>query len=103
MTRKRARESLEQLLCSPCPHCEGTGQAKSVETVSFEILRKVEKSAALPSGSTRLVVKASAAVAAFLSDSESRVLDQLEKAIAKRIIIKAQESFRLGQYEITAQ
>jgi ribonuclease G len=103
MTRKRARESLEQLLCSPCPHCEGTGQAKSVETVSFEILRKVETSAALPSGSTRLVVKASAAVAAFLSDSESRVLDQLEKAIARRIIVKAQESFRLGQYEITAQ
>jgi ribonuclease G len=103
MTRKRARESLEQLLCSPCPHCEGTGQAKSVETVSFEILRKVEKTATPPSGSTRLVVKASAAVAAFLSDSESRVLDQLEKAIGKRIIVKAQESFRLGQYEITAQ
>ncbi|MET0154189.1 MAG: Rne/Rng family ribonuclease [Candidatus Binatia bacterium] len=103
MTRKRARESLEQLLCSPCPHCEGTGQAKSAETVSFEILRKVERGAAFPPSSSRLVVKASAAVAAFLSDSESRTLDQLEKTIAKRIIIKAQESFRPGQYEIIAQ
>jgi ribonuclease G len=103
MTRKRARESLQQLLCSPCPHCDGTGQAKSVETISFEILRKVEHGGAFPVSSSRLVVKASPAVAAFLSDSESRALDQLEKAISKRIIIKAQESFRSGQYEIIAQ
>jgi ribonuclease G len=103
MTRKRARESLEQLLCSPCPHCDGTGEAKSAETVSFEILRKVERGTSFPADSSRLVVKTSPAVAAFLSDSESRVLDQLEKAIAKRIIIKAQESFRAGQYEIIAQ
>ena len=50
-----------------------------------------------------MLVKTSSAVAAFLSDSENRVLDQIEKAIAKRIIIKAQEAFRLGQYEIVAQ
>ena len=100
MTRKRARESLQQLLCSPCPHCDGTGHAKSAETISFEILRKVERGGAFPAGSSRLVVKASPAVAAFLSDSESRALDQLEKTIAKRIIIKAQEGFRTTQYEI---
>jgi ribonuclease G len=103
MTRKRARESLQQLLCSPCPHCDGTGQAKSAETISFEILRKIERGGPFSAGSSRLVVKASPAVAAFLSDSESRALDQLEKVISKRIIIKAQESFRLSQYEIIAQ
>jgi ribonuclease G len=103
MTRKRSRESLEQLLCSPCPHCEGTGHAKSAATVSYEILRKVQHASAFPAETSRVLVKASPAVAAFLSDSESRVLDQIEKAIAKRIIIKAQETFRLGQYEIVAQ
>jgi ribonuclease G len=103
MTRKRTRESLEQLLCSPCPHCEGSGHAKSAATVSYEILRRVQHASAFPAESSRVVVKASSAVAAFLSDSESRVLDQIEKAIAKRIIVKAQEAFRLGQYEIMAQ
>ena len=103
MTRKRARESLEQLLCSPCRHCEGTGHAKSAETISYEILRKVQRSSALPEDASRVVVKTSQAVAEFLSDSESRMLDQIEKAIGKRIIIKAQESFRPGQYEIVAQ
>jgi ribonuclease G len=103
MTRKRTRESLEQLLCSPCRHCEGTGHAKSAETISYEILRKVQRSSALPEDASRVVVKTSQAVAEFLSDSESRMLDQIEKAIGKRIIIKAQESFRPGQYEIVAQ
>jgi len=103
MTRKRTRESLEQLLCSPCPHCEGRGHAKSAETISYEILRKVQRGSMLPAEASRVVVKTSQAVAEFLSDSESRVLDQIEKAIGKRIIVKAQESFRPGQYEITAQ
>jgi ribonuclease G len=103
MTRKRTRESLEQLLCSPCRHCEGTGHAKSAETISYEILRKVQRSSALPEDASRVVVKTSQAVAEFLSDCESRMLDQIEKAIGKRIIIKAQESYRPGQYEIVAQ
>ncbi|MBI2963358.1 MAG: Rne/Rng family ribonuclease [Deltaproteobacteria bacterium] len=103
MTRKRTRESLEQLLCSPCPRCEGTGQAKSPATVSYEILRKVQQPAAFPAEASRVVVKTSPAVAEFLADTESRVLDQIEKAIAKRIIVKAQESYHPGQYEISAQ
>jgi ribonuclease G len=32
MTRKRTRESLGQLLTSPCPHCQGSGRVRSVET-----------------------------------------------------------------------
>jgi ribonuclease G len=103
MTRKRTRESLEQLLCSPCVHCEGTGHAKSPETVSYEILRKVQHVSAFPAEASRVVVKTSPAVAAFLSDSESRVLDQIEKTIAKRIVVKAQENFHPGHYEIVAQ
>ena len=103
MTRKRTRESLEQLLCSPCLHCEGTGHAKSAETVSYEILRKVQQAGAFPAEASRVLVKTSPGVATFLSDSESRVLDQIEKAIGKRIIVKAKESFRPAQYEIVAQ
>src|SRR2546428_12429367 len=31
MTRKRTRESLEQLLLAPCPHCSGAGRVRSFE------------------------------------------------------------------------
>ncbi|MGH7897377.1 MAG: Rne/Rng family ribonuclease [Candidatus Binatia bacterium] len=103
MTRKRSRESLEQLLCSPCLHCEGTGHAKSAETVSYEILRRLQQTNGFDAAASRVLVKADPAVATFLSDSESRVLDQIEKSIGKRIIIKSQDGFRQGQFEIVAQ
>src|SRR4029450_3958093 len=41
MTRKRTRESLEHLLCLPCPSCEGRGFVKSPETVCHEIFRDI--------------------------------------------------------------
>ena len=44
MTRKRTRESLEQMLCEPCEHCNGTGILKSRETTAFEILRELRRS-----------------------------------------------------------
>jgi ribonuclease G len=103
MTRKRTRESLEQLLSSPCPHCAGIGRTKSAETVSYEVLREIQREAALHGDATRLLVKTSPAVATFLYDSESRMLDQLERTLAKKIIVKAQETFRQGQYQIVAQ
>ena len=43
MTRKRTRDTLTRLLCSPCPYCEGTGQVKSVATVSSEVIRELFK------------------------------------------------------------
>ena len=103
MTRKRTRESLEQLLCSPCPHCDAMGQSKSPETVSYEVLRKIQHEAALHADATRILVKTSPAVASFLYDSESRMLDQIERSVGKKIIVKAQETYRQGQYEILTQ
>ena len=41
MTRKRTRESLEQLLCSSCTTCDGRGTLKTTETVCFEITREI--------------------------------------------------------------
>jgi ribonuclease G len=103
MTRKRTRESLEQRLCSPCSQCEGAGLVKSPDTVSYDVLRRLRREATLHPPATRLVVKTSPAVAEFLSDSHSRALDQMEKDLGKKIIVKAQETFRAGQYEILAQ
>jgi ribonuclease G len=41
MTRKRNRESLERMLCQPCPTCEGRGYVKTAETVCYEIFREI--------------------------------------------------------------
>ena len=41
MTRKRTKDTLTRLMCSPCPYCEGTGRVKSVTTVCYELIREL--------------------------------------------------------------
>lgn len=41
MTRKRTRPSLSDVLCEPCPTCQGMGRVKSTETVAFDIIRSL--------------------------------------------------------------
>ncbi len=41
MTRKRTRESLEQVLCEPCAACGGRGVVKTAQTVCYEVLREI--------------------------------------------------------------
>ena len=41
MTRKRTRESLEHILCEPCPCCGGKGALKTPETTCLEIFREI--------------------------------------------------------------
>src|SRR3569623_605750 len=45
MTRKRTRESLEHVLCAPCPTCKGRGSLKTPETVCYEIFREIMREA----------------------------------------------------------
>ncbi len=50
ITRKRVKQSLERALCMPCPHCEGAGYVKSVQTIVGEILQEAHKIAAAVEG-----------------------------------------------------
>lgn len=43
VTRKRTRESLEQLLCMPCETCQGHGFIKTAETVVFTLFRDMQR------------------------------------------------------------
>ena len=45
MTRKRTRESLEQVLCEPCSSCQGRGKLKTPETICYEIFREILREA----------------------------------------------------------
>lgn len=100
MTRKRTRESLEKLLCDPCPHCHGTGRTRSSATVSYEVLRKIRLEGSRDGAASRIVVNAHPAVATFLEDHEHAALDEMEAAYGKKIVIKAEEAFPPGHFEI---
>jgi ribonuclease G len=99
MTRKRTRESLLHHLTEPCSHCEGKGYTKSRRTVAYELLRELRRSGNLIIGDT-VLVELHPDVAQVLSTTDRMYLEEIEKRLQKRIIIKARGSFHMEDFEL---
>ena len=99
MTRKRTRESLAQMLCEPCPTCEGRGQVKTSRTVCYNILREILREARQFNPKEFRVV-ASATVVEMLLDEESAHLAGLSDFIGKPVSLQAEPSMSPEQYDI---
>jgi ribonuclease G len=99
MTRKRTRESLLHNLTEPCQHCEGKGYTKSRRTIAYELMRELRRLGNLIEGDT-VVTEVHPDVAQALATSDRSFLDDMEKRLQKRIIVKARGSFHLEDFEI---
>lgn len=99
MARKRTRESLEQMLCEPCPVCQGRGQVKSAETVCYEIFREILRMARTYDNEKFLVL-ASQLVVDRLLDEEAAYVADLEAFIRRTIEFRVEALFHQEQYDI---
>jgi ribonuclease G len=100
MTRKRTRESLEQLLTSPCAHCDGRGRVRSVETLAYDALRRVQREAAAATNSTRIALRVHPEVAAFLTDQERASVQALEQLVGRTVAVEAAPALARGEVEV---
>ena len=99
LTRKRTRESLEQLLCEPCPVCAGRGVLKTAETVCYEIFREIMRDARAYEND-RLLVLAAQGVVDRLLDEESANLADLEASIGKTISFRVEPDYSQEHFDI---
>jgi ribonuclease G len=99
MTRKRTRESLEHLLCEPCPTCEGRGHVKSPETVCYEIFREILRQHAQFSFK-ELVILAHQEVIELLLDEESANIAELEERTGKPIRLQVESLYAQDQFDV---
>jgi len=99
MTRKRTRESLEHLLCQPCPQCQGRGFVRTPETVAQEIFRELLRQTRQFT-SNELVVLAHPDVVAWLQDEEAAVLEQLESEAKRPIRLQPEAQYGVDQYDV---
>jgi ribonuclease G len=99
MTRKRTRESLGQILCSPCPVCEGRGRLKTPETICYEIFREIVRVARVYEND-ELLVMASQVVVDRLLDEESGTLADLEVLTGKTIRFEVEPMYTQEQYDV---
>src|SRR5690606_29066965 len=99
MTRRRTRESLEQLLCEACPACQGRGTLKTPETICYEIFREIIRVARVYENDV-LLVMASQQVVDRLLDEESTTLAGIEELIGKTIRFQVEPMYTQEQYDV---
>jgi ribonuclease G len=99
MTRKRTRESLEHMLCSACPTCEGRGFVKTTETVCYEIFREILRQSR-QFEFQELMVLAHQDVIERLLDEESAALAELEVHTGKPIRLQTEALYQQDQYDV---
>ncbi len=99
MTRKRTRESLEHMLCRPCPVCEGRRYVKTSETVAYEIFRELLRQSRQFEVQS-LMVLAHQDVIELLLDEESSALGELEVLIGKPIRLQTEALYSQDQFDV---
>ncbi|MGB0865468.1 MAG: ribonuclease G [Granulosicoccaceae bacterium] len=99
MTRKRTRESLEDLLCEACPSCEGRGKVKTAESLCYEISRDIIRQVRQFDVSSLTVLASQDVVDLFLDDF-SDYLAELEAFVAVPIRLQGEPIYTREQYDV---
>jgi ribonuclease G len=99
MTRKRTRESLEHIMCSTCPTCDGSGSVKTPESVCYEIFREIVRQHR-QFKFNELVVLAHQDVIELLLDEESSGLAELEELTGKPIRLQSEAMFDQSRFDV---
>ena len=99
MTRKRTRESLEQVLCGECSVCGGRGMTKTLETVVFEITREIIRQVR-QFDIESVTVLASPGIVEWFTEERSDDLALLEDFVEVPIRLQAEQLYTREQYDV---
>jgi ribonuclease G len=100
ITRKRVKQSLERALCVPCPHCEGGGYVKSVQTIVSEILQEAHKIAGVVEGKD-VMLRAHPEVAKFLKSNTNKYLEEIEEVLKRPVLVKGDPLLHHEKFDLT--
>jgi ribonuclease G len=99
ITRKRVKQSLERTLCSPCPHCDGAGYIKSVQTVVNEILTEARKMAASVEGKD-VMLRVHPDVAKVLKSNQNKYLEELEEVLRRPVLVRSDAQLHHEKFDL---
>ncbi|WP_299727498.1 ribonuclease G [uncultured Endozoicomonas sp.] len=99
MTRKRTRESLENVLCESCPTCQGRGTLKSAETVCYEIFREILRAERAYDGEGYMVLASETVIDRLLEEESNNVAD-LGEFIKKPIRFQVESIYTQEQFDV---
>jgi ribonuclease E len=79
MTRQRIRPSLKRSVYQDCPHCLSTGQVKTVESMSIDVMRMIQL-AAHKANVHRIQIRTAQEVSNYLLNKKRKEIAHLEEA-----------------------
>jgi ribonuclease E len=79
MTRQRIRPSLKRSVYQDCPYCIGTGQVKTCESMSIDVMRMIQL-AAHREHIHRIQIQVAEDVASYLLNKKRKEITRLEEA-----------------------
>jgi ribonuclease E len=79
MTRQRIRPSLKRSVYQDCAHCLGTGQVKTCESMSIEVMRMMQLAAHRDSVA-RIAIKVADDVSHYLQNKKRKEIARLEES-----------------------
>ncbi len=100
LTRKRTRESLAHLLCESCKVCQGRGELKTAQTISYEIMRELLRESRQFKSANAFKILASPEVINMLSDEESQSLASLSDFIKKPVTLHPDTQYGREEFDI---
>ena len=99
MSRQRLRLSFNESITSMCPHCEGTGRVRSVETAALQMLRVIEDEA-MKGKMDELRVTMNRDVALYILNHKREVISGIEERLGLRIIVLAGDHMIATEHEV---
>ncbi|OGW66767.1 MAG: ribonuclease G [Nitrospirae bacterium RIFCSPLOWO2_02_FULL_62_14] len=99
ISRERVREDLLRTMSQPCHYCEGRGYTKSPTTVAYEIFRELRRLGDMGDERT-IIVGVHPGVAELLDGEEYGGIEMLQRERQAKLIVKADPTLHLEQYDI---
>jgi ribonuclease G len=99
LTRKKVKQSLQELILTECPHCNGLGYIPSIDNLAHEALRAVQQIARNVTAEA-LLLGVNPQIGSLLIGPGGTNLEKTERSLNKLIYIKGQENLDLNQVRL---
>jgi ribonuclease E len=93
MSRQRLRPSLLEVSTEVCPHCDGDGRVRSVESLVLHALRAIEEDG-IRGRSAAIAVSVPSAVARYLLNQKRATLSEIESRYGMTVTINGDDTPR---------
>ncbi|OUJ02256.1 Rne/Rng family ribonuclease [Acetobacter cibinongensis] len=99
MSRQRLRPSVAEAVFTPCPHCQGTGMVRGIESSALHVLRAVEEEGARRRASA-ITVHVAADIAFYILNNKRTWLHEIEQRHYMEILFAADSTLPAPEVRI---